>query len=185
MQPSSPPAPPPGNRPGSRRTLWIVLGAVALLVVILLVAVAAWVTLHVLGSKAEGAGSTGSLRIVPVASSAPGACPSGGQGVGAVDGRTCYRLGPGGMTVQRLESADAEPDPSGGRWHISVRLNDDDARRFTQLTRQYVNHQLALVSAGKVVAAPRVQQPISGAELQIAGDFTADEAKKIAGNLPA
>lgn len=183
---SSPAQRPPDDRPGGRRR-WVVLGVIGLVVVLLLLVAGGWVAFRLLVPPSDTGGGKASkpLRIVPVADSTPRGCPSGGPGASAVDGRTCYRLGQGGMKVLRLEVAEAEPDPSGGGWHISARLNDDDARRFARLTKQHLNDRLALVSDGRVIAAPTVQQPISGAELQITGNFTGDQAKKIAGNLPA
>lgn len=159
------------------------LGSIGGLVVIVLLATAGWVAWRLL-SPGAGGGSASALGIAPVTASTPGACPSGRPGVAATDGKTCYRLGPSAMTVRRLESAEAGLDPSGKAWHITVSLNDDDARRFTALTKKYVNHQLALVSNGKVLAAPVVRETITGGQLEISGDFTADEAKKIAAGLP-
>lgn len=160
------------------------LGSIGVLVVILLIASAGWLVVRSLTGPDGGGGSASVLRIAPVTKTTPGACPSGGPGVAAVDGRTCYRLGESAMTVHRLDRAEARLDPSGKAWSITVSFNDDDARRFTQLTRKYVHRQLALVSNGKVLAAPTVQEPISGGDLQISGDFSADQAKKIAAGLP-
>lgn len=171
------PPPPAGNR----RTLWIVLGSAGVFVVIVLLVVSGLVAWRLLASGNESAGP---LRIVPVASATPGACPSGGPGVASVDGRTCYRLGQGGMTVRALEKAEAERDPIGSTWHVNVEFSDGDATQFTRLTRQYVHKQLALVSGGRVLSAPTVQEPIAGSELQISGAFSADQAKKIAARLP-
>lgn len=169
----------PPRPSGDRRTLWILLGTAGVLVVILLIAGGGLVAYRLLSAGGDAAGP---LRIVPVASTAPGPCPSGGPGVGSVDGRTCYRLGQGGMTVRRLESAEAERDPYG--WHVNIRLDSDDARRFTSLTGRYVKHQLALVSNGKVLTAPMLREPIAGGEVQITGNFTEEQAKKIAAELP-
>lgn len=182
------PPPLPGDRPGSRRPRRLgVLAAVVIVVAVLLMAGIAWTAWRVLaaGSGDDGGHATRPLRILPVTATTPGACPSGGPGTASSDGKTCYRLSASGMTVRKLESVRAEPSQVGNGWQILLELNPDDARRFGDLTREHRGGQLALVTGGKVIAAPRVQEPITGGKLQIAGNFTSDEAKKIAENLPS
>jgi len=159
-----------------------VLGSIGAVVLVVLLVAAGLVTWRLL---APGGGTTSApLRILPVTGAKPGACPPGGPGTAAVDGKTCYRLAAPGMTVRKLESAEVTSGQSGD-WTIQIRFDDADARRFAVLTGTYRGRRLALVSAGRVISAPTVQESITAGAVQITGNFTRDEAEKIAARLPA
>ncbi len=64
------------------------------------------------------------------------------------------------------------------------------ARRFGQVTQENVNRPFAIVLDGKVISAPRIQEPILGGNGVITGNFTVQEAQDLAlllraGALPA
>ena len=75
-------------------------------------------------------------------------------------------------------------------WAVTVTLDDNSAQRFGQLTTKLLNmpspDPLALIVRGRVVSAPI---PTPGLEnlttLQLAGDFSRDEAEGIATALGA
>jgi len=73
---------------------------------------------------------------------------------------------------------------------VEFRLNGEGARRFGQVTTQYLQHRFAIVLDNKVISAPVIQSPIIGGQGQITGNFTIDGASRLAlllnsGALPA
>lgn len=73
---------------------------------------------------------------------------------------------------------------------VSLDFNSEGADRFGELTSQHVGEQIAIVLDGKVVSAPRVNEPIYGGQAQISGNFSDQEARDLAlmlraGSLPA
>jgi preprotein translocase subunit SecD len=188
MEGMQPPPPLPGDRPGARRPRRLgALGVLVLVICLVVLAGIVWTAWLLLAPKLThggggGAKSAGPLEIRPVTSTKPGACPSGGPGVTGDDSGTtaCFRLG-AGMTVTKVAEARAQQGTGG--WQIEVGLNPQDATRFAALTRKYQHHRLALVTGGKVLSAPTVFEPIVGGRVQIAGNFTGDEAKEIARSL--
>jgi preprotein translocase subunit SecD len=63
---------------------------------------------------------------------------------------------------------------------ISIAFDNEGARIFEHITGQNVGKQLAIVLDGVVHSAPRIQDRISGGSAQITGNFTHDEAAKLA-----
>ncbi|MBN2450785.1 MAG: protein translocase subunit SecD [Lentisphaeria bacterium] len=91
-----------------------------------------------------------------------------------------------GSEVQRASPA---PSEFGNWWRISLELKDRGARQFARITTDHVNERLAIVMDGRVYSAPNINEPITGGRAEITGDFTFDEAKRLAGviesgNLP-
>ncbi len=73
---------------------------------------------------------------------------------------------------------------------VSFTLNTDGINKFTRVTSANVGRYLAIVLDGRVQSAPRIDGPISSADAQITGRFTAQEASELAlvlrsGALPA
>ena len=67
-----------------------------------------------------------------------------------------------------------------GNTMIDVRLTDDGAKRFAEVTRQNLGKRLAIVIDGKLYEAPRIATAITGGEAIISGAFTREEAKDLA-----
>lgn len=92
-----------------------------------------------------------------------------------------------GATVTEASASVLETD---GSWAVTVTLDDKSAQRFGQLTTKLLSmpspDPLALIVRGRVVSAPI---PTPGLEnlttLQLAGDFSRDEAEGIATALGA
>ncbi len=77
-----------------------------------------------------------------------------------------------------------------GRPAVNIAFNDVGAKRFADITSKHVGEQLAIVLDGRVQSAPVIQEPIYGGRARITGNFTDEEAKKLAiilraGALPA
>lgn len=87
---------------------------------------------------------------------------------------------------------DAQPnsDPQTGQWVVTFAFDGVGARRFADVTRNNTGKPFAIVLDGKVISAPRINEPILGGRGQISGSFTAQSATELAvllraGALPA
>ena len=88
-----------------------------------------------------------------------------------------------------LTNAQATFD-STGQAVVNFKFNSEGARRFGDTTKDNVGRLLAIVLDGKVISAPRINEPILGGTGQISGNFTIQQAKDLAlllraGALPA
>ncbi len=77
-----------------------------------------------------------------------------------------------------------------GRPAVLFRFDTTGARRFGDYTRQNVGRIFAIVLDGEVISAPRIISAITGGSGQITGNFTVEEANRLAillraGALPA
>jgi preprotein translocase subunit SecD len=63
---------------------------------------------------------------------------------------------------------------------VSIAFDSEGAKVFDRITGENVGKQLAIVLDGVVHSAPRIQDRISGGNAQITGNFTHDEAAKLA-----
>jgi preprotein translocase subunit SecD len=92
------------------------------------------------------------------------------------------------LTGQNL--VDAQPTFQDGRPVVSFRFDSRGARTFGQVTTTNVGKLFAIVLDGKVITAPRIEEPILGGSGIIRGSFTAQSARDLsillrAGALPA
>ncbi len=81
-------------------------------------------------------------------------------------------------------------DPQSNQPAVSLKFNNQGARKFDRLTKENVKKRFAILLEGKVQSAPVIQERISGGTAQITGAFTTQEAKALAivlraGALPA
>ncbi|WP_165966129.1 hypothetical protein [Actinomadura sp. 7K534] len=105
---------------------------------------------------------------------AAGTVPDDGAG-------TCYRLGPERMTVERVERIEAAlqgPENGQAGWTVQLELTPADGAEFGRLTGKAAEQPdgsdgrlIAMIVAGTVISAPMVQDPITGGEVMISGDF--------------
>jgi SecD/SecF fusion protein len=77
-----------------------------------------------------------------------------------------------------------------GRPAVSMRMNNEGARKWQKITRDNVGKNVAIVMDGVVYSAPRINQEIAGGSSIITGNFSVDDAKDLAnilksGKLPA
>lgn len=188
-------APPP--RRSSRSLVVVVLVAVgAVFLALVLLGVVFMVrVMDDVGTRAQPSASRSagpmilreSLRFQQVAEvSEPAPCNSGW--LTGMDGNTCYRLEPGGMTVKELVDMRAFPPRDGTTgWGISLRLTSGDAPLFGALTKRAhdagvgdTGNQIAIVSGEVVVSAPTINNgPITGGEVEITGGFTQRQAQEL------
>ena len=72
-----------------------------------------------------------------------------------------------------------------GRPSVDFRFSARGARVFGQLTQENVGRPFAIVLDNEVLSAPVIQTPILGGFGQITGNFTVEEANRLAVRLRA
>lgn len=72
---------------------------------------------------------------------------------------------------------------------IEITLTEKGKEKFAQVTRENIGKKMAVIGNGKLLAAPVVQEEISGGRLTIMGGFTLEEtqalAERIRKDIPA
>lgn len=94
------------------------------------------------------------------------------------------------VTGDMVESAAAGLDPDGGGFQINFSFDSRGARRFAEYTREHIGELFAIVLDNEVISYPRIQSAITGGSGRITGNFSPEEAQRIAtlirsGALPA
>ncbi|MCK4781900.1 protein translocase subunit SecD [Candidatus Parcubacteria bacterium] len=84
-----------------------------------------------------------------------------------------------------LKKAGLELDQTTYQPVILLEFNDQGSELFKEITAENIGKQVAIYIDDVLVSAPVVQEEISGGRAQITGQFTVEEAKKIARNLNA
>lgn len=139
---------------------------------------------RVLQSSASPASSSSPTTPLPSDCAAPQGQPApGAEAIACDSDGVVYRLGPAEIEGG-VDDASAESDNAGG-WLVLIEFDDATATSFASLTTELAGtqQQLAIVSEGAVVSAPTIQTAIADGKVQIAGDFTEDEAEQLADAL--
>jgi preprotein translocase subunit SecD len=66
---------------------------------------------------------------------------------------------------------------------VVFRMSKEKARAFGELTTKNVNETFDIVVCGKLISSPVLMSPILGGSAMVSGDFSVEEAKKIADQL--
>ena len=70
-----------------------------------------------------------------------------------------------------------------GHPSVSMEMNSDGARRWSQITKMNLGKAVAIVLDDAVYSAPRIQSQIDGGRSQITGNFTIEDTKDLANTL--
>lgn len=154
--------------------LWVVIAAIALTG-----------TLIVAFRQEHPVDFSAPVKIYPVTQQIPGPqCPPGVQGaIGqSVSGPVCYQLSTG-ITLKRVDDLHVEREKSGGWYAVSLTLIPADGKALRRLTRASSGRPFALTVRDQVVAAPRVDAPITKGRILISGNLTRQAAESIANRL--
>jgi protein-export membrane protein SecD len=94
------------------------------------------------------------------------------------------------VTGDMVESASAGLNSDGGGFQINFAFDSRGARRFADYTREHIGELFAIVLDNEVISYPRIQSAITGGSGRITGNFSPEEANRIAtlirsGALPA
>ncbi len=73
----------------------------------------------------------------------------------------------------------------GQTWQIHFEMTSDGTKKFGQLTRELQNKPLGIFFDGEMISAPTVNEPITGGQGYIHGNFTKDSALELANFLSA
>ena len=78
-----------------------------------------------------------------------------------------------------VKSAKASSDPRNG-WRVAVELTEKGRQQLKDATTQYQGQRIGIVSGGRLITAPMVNEPISGGRVEISGAFTETTARTLA-----
>ncbi len=84
------------------------------------------------------------------------------------------------LTNADIAEARADVDPYAGLPVINLSFTEEGGAKFADCTRDNVLGLIAIVIDGVVVSAPRINEPILGGRATISGNFTVEEAERIA-----
>ena len=84
------------------------------------------------------------------------------------------------LTGADLANARGDTSQATKRPVVTFRLNSRGAVRFGEVTSNNVGRPFAIVLDGKVISAPRINEPITGGAGEISGDFTVSSADDLA-----
>lgn len=92
-----------------------------------------------------------------------------------------------GLTGRYLERADLVFGQNQGGLSnepiVSITFTEEGASLFEKITRENTGRTLAIFLDGEVISSPRINEPISGGQAVIQGNFTAVEARDLVQNL--
>ena len=97
------------------------------------------------------------------------------------------------VSGDQVVAAAAEPDPITKETGVTLRMDKNGAKAWAEMTTKAAqdnNRQVAILLDDEVVSAPSVNEPITGGNTQITGNFNIQEAQDLAnileiGKLPA
>jgi len=85
-----------------------------------------------------------------------------------------------GLTGKHVKKASVDFNQQDGKPRVALSFNSEGAKKFGDITKRNVGKRLAIVVDNFLVEAPTVQQAIIDGSAVITGNFTVDEAKKLA-----
>jgi preprotein translocase subunit SecD len=91
------------------------------------------------------------------------------------DGTEKYHLAPAQLVSSDVKGATPQQDQQQGAWQVILSFTSAGQRTFTDLTRQLIGKQMAIVLDGVVITAPSIEEQIDG-DAQITGSFTRSSA---------
>ncbi len=89
------------------------------------------------------------------------------------------------LTGKYLKSARLDFDTTTYKPQVALEFNSEGAKIFQELTKKNIGKRIAIYIDNQLISSPTVQEEISGGKAQITGEFTIEEAKKLARNLSA
>jgi len=89
------------------------------------------------------------------------------------------------LTGKDLEQAAVTFDKNTSAPQISLKFTDEGAGKFEEVTKRNVGQPLAIFLDDQIISAPRVNEPISGGQAVITGQFSLAQAKNLAIQLNA
>ena len=84
------------------------------------------------------------------------------------------------LTGTHIKKASVDFNQQDGKPQVALSFNDEGAKLFGEITQRNVCKPLAIEVDNSLISAPTVQQAILDGNAVITGNFTVDEAKKLA-----
>lgn len=109
------------------------------------------------------------------------------EGGTTIDGNTNFGGGfkDTELTGANLRRADVQYDQKTSEPQVSLQFDPEGSKMFADITRRNLQKPVAIELDGEIISAPTVQTTIDNGEAVISGDFTLEEAKKLAIELNA
>jgi len=85
-----------------------------------------------------------------------------------------------GLTGKHVKKASVDFNQQDGKPQVALSFNTEGTKLFGDITKRNVGKPLAIVVDNFLISAPTVQQAIIDGSAVITGNFTVDEAKKLA-----
>lgn len=85
----------------------------------------------------------------------------------------------------QLEGAEVVTSRQTGQIQVSLRFDDEGARLFEEITERNIGQPVGIFLDGSPISVPRVNQAIPSGEAVITGNFSMQEAQKLAQRLNA
>lgn len=89
------------------------------------------------------------------------------------------------LTGRFISRADVDFDQTTFQPLVNLKLTDEGAVLFAELTKKNIGKQMAIYLDGVAISAPVVREEITGGSAQISGSFTPQSARELAGRLNA
>ena len=89
----------------------------------------------------------------------------------------------GGIKGDRLTKAQATKNPQTNQDVVSITFDSEGGAKFAKLTSENVGKPFAIILDGKVLSAPRINEPILGGQAEISGSFNSKTAQQLAISL--
>jgi len=96
-----------------------------------------------------------------------------------VDGVDCYQVSTPLLVLQQLNAINVSSQPPASQWVITMTMTPSDAQSLTAVTQDHPGQQFAVVVRDTVLSAQSIPQPITNGIVQIAGNFTQDDANRL------
>ena len=88
-----------------------------------------------------------------------------------------------GLSGKNLKTANVQFMSQSGKPEVGIEFDAEGTKMFADLTKENIGKQIAIFLDGQIISAPTVQTQISDGKAVITGNFTLDEAKKLAQRL--
>lgn len=88
-----------------------------------------------------------------------------------------------GLSGKNLKRADVQFMSQSGKPEVGIEFDSEGTQLFGQLTKDNIGKQIAIFLDGQVISAPTVQTEITDGKAVITGNFSLEEAKKLAQRL--
>lgn len=84
------------------------------------------------------------------------------------------------ITGDKIIDAKDEMDSFNHSPIVTMKMNEEGARLFTDMTKKNIGLPIALVMDGRVYSGPRVNMEITGGNASISGQYTPEQTKELA-----